>query len=145
MGLVILMTDKYHTANVIHYTYHRWKRITRSVMAADVHARVLPFDHAFVIMDMVKQAVGRSVYMEVATDSKTLVNIVANDGAATELRLQIDIFALKEAYYKAEVCRRSWIPGSPNPADALMKSVMGNASLLWRLIHTNKFLPRDLR
>lgn len=96
------------------------------------------------IADMVKQAICRDMEIKVATDCETLFNIVAQEGTATERRVQIEILVLKEAYRRGEVRNIMRIEGTSNPADALTKIELGHASPLCSLMQTNKFIPADL-
>ena len=138
LGYLILLVDDTGAANIIHYASNRCKRVTRSVLAAEVHGLVLAFDHSFIIQDMIKEILGRTLDVEAYVDSKTLFDVVAKNSNTTEKRLQIDIFALKESYAKGELRKLTWIPGNNNPADALTKPILTATSPLWRLMKDNK-------
>lgn len=111
---------------------------------AEVYALVLAFHYGILIADMAALATGKNMYIEVATDSKTLFRVVPKDGTTTEQRLQIYILALKEAYSKGEFTRMTWIPSVTNPADALTMNFMGRISPLWCLMKSNVFIPAQL-
>lgn len=49
LGYFIAMIDDTGQANIIHFDSNKCKRISRSVMAAEVHDIVLGFEFAFVI------------------------------------------------------------------------------------------------
>lgn len=121
LGFLIILTDKDGNANVVHYSSARCKRVTRSVMAAELHALILAFDYGFVLREMLKEVLRRDVKLEALIDSKTVFDVVAKDGRTNERRLQIDVHALKESYTRGELTRIGWIPGHRNPADTLTK------------------------
>jgi hypothetical protein len=52
LGFVICMTDKTDAANIVHIGSFKCRRITRSVMAAELHGLVMGFDHAFVVASL---------------------------------------------------------------------------------------------
>lgn len=74
-------------------------------MAAEVQGLVLGFDYAFVIRQLLFEILGRKICLEAFVDSKTLFNVVGKDGATTDRRIQIDIYALRESYAKGELSR----------------------------------------
>lgn len=137
LGYIIALVDDDGNCNIIHWGSNRCRRIARSVLAAEVHGLVLGFDYVFIIQKLAEELLGRQVKVEAYTDSKTLFNVIAKDGATTERRLQIDIFALKESYERGELSRIGWIPGKSNVADALTKDMIGTSSPLWKLLTTN--------
>lgn len=75
-------------------------------MAADVHALVLEFNYAQVSSDMATTVLVRRLDIAVATDSRTVFNVVAKDGATAERRLQIYIVSLRKAYARGEARRK---------------------------------------
>lgn len=86
-GYVIYLVDGQGKANIVHYGPNRFKRISRKVMAAEVHGLVLSFDYAYILRDLVSEIIGGKVTIEAFVDSKTLFNVVAKDGATSERRL----------------------------------------------------------
>lgn len=60
-GYVILLVDKFGVSNIIHYASNRFKRETRSVLAAEVHALVIDFYNAYVLRDMTHDILGRAL------------------------------------------------------------------------------------
>lgn len=112
LGYVILLTDASGTSNIIHYTSNRFKRVTRSVLAAEVNALILAFDSCYLIQDMKHEIIGIPLDMDAFVDSRTLVLVVATDGATPKNRLQIDISTLREIYESGELSKINWMPGN---------------------------------
>lgn len=73
LGFVVLLCDEHADANIVHYGYSRCKRVTRSLMAAVLHALVTGFDYAFVISNMVVHMLGKRVPLESYVDSNTVL------------------------------------------------------------------------
>lgn len=138
------MTVGTHTANIVHFASNRCKRVTRSVIAAEAHSPFLAFDYAYVIADIARQTLGRTLDIEVVTDVRTVFNGVAKDWPTTERRLQIDIWALREAYTNGEVGKICWIPGMNNLEDGSTKNVVGKDTLLCHLVTSTHFVPKNL-
>lgn len=124
LGCVIRLADERRKGNVVHYGSSRCHRVTRSVMAAEVHALVLAFDFGYIIRDATEQLLDRRIEMEAFVDSRTLFNVVAKNGSTTERRLQIDIMASKKSYPPEELQKIGWIPGSSIFADGLAKKMI---------------------
>lgn len=138
LGFIILMADETGTANIIHYGSSQCKRVTRSILAAEIHALVLAYDHAYVIRHTLIEILGRNVKLEAYVDSRSVFDVIAKDGNTTEKRLQIDIYALRQSYADGELDQIGWIPGTSNPADALTKINSCTTSPLQHLMTSNK-------
>lgn len=61
LGYIILIKDENGNANKIHYGSKTFKRVTRSILEAEIHALFLGYDQEFVIYDILKEVIGRSV------------------------------------------------------------------------------------
>ena len=138
IGFVLVLADKKNNANIVHFGSSRCKRVTRSVMAAEVHGLVYGFDSAFIEKNIIEELLGTSIPMDVYVDSKTLFNIVAKDGNTAEKRLKIDMWAIRESYDKKEIRNIYWIASSMNLADQLTKPILLNDTALWNVMKTNK-------
>lgn len=118
---ILLMPDDHGTSNTIHYCSTRCRRVTRSVMASEIHALVLWFDRDISIRHLIQEILVRAVEVQVYVDSKTVFDVIAKDGQTNERSLQIDICALQETYANGEVTKLGWIPGESNPSESLTK------------------------
>lgn len=72
LGFVIGLADKHGNANIVHYSSFKSKRVTRSVLAAELFAVVHAFDYASTLRNSVSDMLGRQIAMTVYTDSKSL-------------------------------------------------------------------------
>lgn len=50
---IVLLADKYYNSNIIHFASSRFRRVTRSVMAREIHALVLDFDAMFTLQHLI--------------------------------------------------------------------------------------------
>lgn len=137
LGFLILLCDEKGNCNVLHYGSSKCKRVTRSVMAAEIHALSYGFDCAIITKSIIEELVQRSLPLHAYVDSKTLFNVIAKDASTTEKRLQIDVHVIRESRDKRELETLAWIPGKTNPADGLTKGIIGNDHPLWKVINSN--------
>jgi hypothetical protein len=138
LGFVICVVDDELNANIVHFGSQRCKRVTRSVMAAELHALIVGFDNALIIREILNEMLGREIHVDVYIDSKTVFDTVTRLSATLEKRLQIDAFALQESHLRGELRSLLWIPSEQNCADALTKESYLEGSALRRLMATNK-------
>lgn len=138
IDFVLVLADGSDNANIIHYGSSRCKRVTRPVIAAELHALIYGFDNAYVAKEVIDEVLGLQIPIDGYVDSKTLFNIVAKQGITLEKRLQIDVFSIRESHKKGELRYLGCIPGTENVADGLTKGIVTNSHPLWKLIISNK-------
>jgi hypothetical protein len=138
IGFVVCLADANNAANIVHYGSAKCRRVTRSVMAAELHGLVLGFDHAYVVQTIVSGIMGRDIALDAYIDSKTVFDTVTKLGPTLEKRLQIDAAALQESHLKGELRSIYWIPSSENCADPLTKERYQSDSALRRLMRSNQ-------
>lgn len=80
LGFIILMIDNNGISNSIHYGSSHFKRVTRSMMASEVHALILCFDNAFAIMKRLEEILKRKVLFGAYIYSKIVFDVIAKDG-----------------------------------------------------------------
>ncbi|KAI0993306.1 hypothetical protein K3495_g14878, partial [Podosphaera aphanis] len=140
IGYVIVLTDRYNNANIIHWQSVKCRRVTRSVLASELYALSLGFDISTTIKSTLDQiccnSVKRKIPLTLCVDSKSLYDCLVKLGTTQEKRLMIDLPCLRQSYERREITEILWIRGINNPADALTKEKPCNA--LQRLIETNK-------
>jgi hypothetical protein len=143
LGFVIVLADDSGNANVVHFGSQKSRRVTRSVLAAEILALVYGWDNAFVVAHTLSEIFGRSIPVHAYVDSRTTFNCVAKHAGTLEKRLAIDSHALRESITRGELSFLGWIPGSENPADALTRaSILKDDHPLIVLMRTNKFYPQ---
>jgi hypothetical protein len=64
------LADANDKANIVHYDSAKFKRVTRSVMASELHGLVLEFDHAYFLKTMIYEFLNRDVPIDAFIDSK---------------------------------------------------------------------------
>ena len=139
IGYIVLLVDSTGRANILHYGSKRCRRVTRSVMAAELLSLVTGFDQAYTVRHIMEEILGRKLDLDAYVDSRTTFNCVAKSASTLEKRLQIDVASLREAYTRGEIKNFGWVPGSMNPADGLTKRViLADKHPLIRLMIENK-------
>jgi hypothetical protein len=138
LGFVLVLVDKYDMANIVTWGSQKSKRITRSVMAAELLALVYGFDIGYVIKKLLSEVLGHDLPLDAYTDSRTVFNTIAKLGPTMEKRLQIDASSLRESHARGEFRTLAWIPGHENPADALTKGPVADGHALLKLMESNK-------
>lgn len=112
--------------------------ITRSVMAAEVHAMMHAVDVGMIVEDALNELLNRSREMETFVNRQTIFNVVTKHSNTVDIRLQIDVLALREIYKILELKLIGWIEGKPNPVDILAKEALLQVLSIWELIGKNK-------
>jgi hypothetical protein len=124
LGFVVALVDDTDKANIVHYGSQKSKRVTRSVLAAEVLGLVYGWDQAFVVQHTIQEVLGRTVPVDAYVDSRTTFDCVAKNAVTLEKRLAIDVSALRQSHSLGELSRIGWVPGIHNPADGLTRSAI---------------------
>jgi hypothetical protein len=137
IGFVIILTDRNQSANILHWSLIKCKRVTRSVLASELYALA----HGFDIGAAIKSTIQRILQLEqlplvLCTDSKSLYDCLVKLGTTQEKRLMVDLMCLRQADERREITEVKWIRGGNNPADAITKAKPCQA--LKTLININK-------
>jgi hypothetical protein len=137
IGFVIVLTDRNQSANILHWSSIKCKRVTRSVLASELYRLA----HGFDIGAIIKSTIQRILQLEqlplvLYTDSKSLYDCLVKLGTTQEKRLMVDLMCLRQAYKRRKIIEVKWIRGRNNPADAITKAKPCQA--LKTLINTNK-------
>lgn len=135
IGFVVAMVDKDGNANTIHWQSIKCKRVTRSVLASELYAFALAFDHASALNQSIQAILNQRIPLVLMTDSRSLYDCLTKLNTTNEKRLMIDIMGIREAYEKREITEIRWTNGKSNPADAMTKGTPSKA--LQDLIDTN--------
>jgi hypothetical protein len=149
IGYIVVLSDKDGNANLIQWQSVKCRRVTRSVLAAELYALSLGFDVSATIRTTLnhlfageRQEGTNKAYkvpkipLTLCIDSKSLYDCLIKLGTTQEKRLMIDILCLRQSYERREITEILWIKGEKNPADAMTKEKPCDA--LRRLITTNK-------
>lgn len=109
------------SSNNVHYSSKKSRRVTKSVLAAELFAMTHRFDVASTILLFMNDISGKIIWMKFYTDSWSLFDCLTNICSTSEKRLHIDLRMLRESYERHETTEMFWIPGSRNPDDAFKK------------------------
>jgi hypothetical protein len=123
--------------NILHWSSTKCKRVTRSILAAELYAMVAGFDMASVIQHTMQKLAGEiRIPVVICTDSFSLYDCLTKLSTTAEKRLMIDIMSIRQSYERREVDEFKWIDSDSNPADAMTKHTACKA--LQRLVDTNE-------
>lgn len=136
IGYVIILADSRNHANIIDWPSVKCKRVTRSVLAPELHVMALGFNASIAIKATLSKIPPKSIPLIVCTDSKSLFECLVKLRTTQEKRLMIDIRSLRESYERRQIAEIIWIKGNSNPTDAMTKSKTCQA--LKELMDTNK-------
>ena len=139
LGYIILLTDKNNAAIPISFKSYKSKRVTRSVLSAEVIAFADLFDQAFTLRSQLEHAINRSVPLHLMTDSKSLFDIISKGSRTSEKRVTLDIHTARQAYQSREISNIGFVRSSDNLADGLTKAKMQKA--LFNLLQTASHRP----
>ncbi len=117
LGYIVLLTDKTNTCHVLHYSSHKSRRVTRSVLGGEVYAFADAFDRAYIIKREFQNMLGKSIPLTMFTDSKSLFDVITKCSITTEKRLMIDIKSVREAYDRQEGSDVGFLRSEFNAAD----------------------------
>ena len=123
LGMIILLCDDLNNCAVIHYNSWKCQRVTRSVLAAEVHAFSAYFDFAFALRHDLRKMINIEVPVVMFTDSKCLFDTITRFSGVTEKRLLIDISALRQSYNRGEIFNVGHVSSEYNLANPLSKKV----------------------
>ena len=112
---------------------YKLRRVTRSVLSAEVVALADLFDDVLAIRSQLEQSTLGAVPVHLLTDSKSLFDIISNESHTIEKRIMFDVNAACEAYKKKEISKISFVRSSENKADGLTKRNMRKALLSHQL------------
>lgn len=120
LGFLLLLCDASGKCNILHLSSYKSKRVTMSVLGAEVLAFADGFDYVYLMRHDLQRILGHHP-LAMLTDSESLFKCIVKSTTTTEKRLMIDIEAAREAYCKQEISDIGWIRYEDNPADGLTK------------------------
>ena len=103
IDFVICLADGSNKANLIHWSSTKCKRVTRSVLTAELFAMAQRFDVASVLKSTIEGIFKISLFMTICTDSKSLYDCLVRLGSIIEKRLMIDIMCLRKSYERKKI------------------------------------------
>ena len=130
MGHIVFLMDDSGACAPLIYKSRKCRRVVRSAMAAESIAFADCLDDAYTVKVELERMLGRSISLEMLTDSKQLFDAVCNSTRTKERRLMLDIDAAKQAFRRKEISDLGLIRSGENLADALTKNINTDNPLL---------------
>ena len=121
LGYLITLSDDHDRCHILAYASYKSRRVTRSVLGAEVYAFADSFDLAYALKVDIECIVGSRIPLHMFTDSKSLFHVVTRNSSTLEKRLMIDIASTREAYKRGEIAQIGHVRSEHNPADAFTK------------------------
>lgn len=103
LGFVICLADGKSNANIGHYSSFKSKRVSRSVLAAEVFALVHAFDSVSSIREYISLMFDRIILLSVYNNSKSLFDAIVGIHPTTEKQLLIDLSLLRGVFEMCEI------------------------------------------
>ena len=103
LGYVIALRDASGKCNVVHWSSSKCRRVTKSVLAAELYALVLGFDVASCIKATVDKIYGKQIPLVICTDSRSVFDALTRLGTTAGKLLMIDVAMLRQSYERREI------------------------------------------
>ena len=124
LGYVVFMVDDQNHAIPIVYKSYKARRVTRSVMAAELIAFSDLFDVSYTLSQELRLLhPTAAVPVHLFTDSKSLFDIISKGTRTSEKRLMLDIACAREGYRRKDIHNIGFVRSGDNVADGLTKSM----------------------
>jgi hypothetical protein len=121
LGYIIFLSDSTGACQPLHFSSHKSKSVTRSVLGGEVMAFADGIDMAIMLKHDIEWMIDRDVPIHAFTDSLSLFDVITRSTSTSEKRLMIDITAAKEAYHEGTIGIIGFVRTAFNPADAFTK------------------------
>jgi hypothetical protein len=137
---VICLTNSKHV-NVVHWSSVKCKRVTQSVLAAELYALVYDFDLNAAFTATMSAILDRFVSFVFCTDSKSLYDCLIKLDTTQKKRLMINVMSLQQLYERRKITKMKWIHEVNNSIDFMIK--IKTFSTLRTLIDINTINMND--
>jgi hypothetical protein len=121
INYVICLVDLKHV-NIVHWSSIKCKRVTRSVLAAELYTLVHDFDLDVVLKATLFAIFDRFVFFVLSTDFKSLYNCLVKLDTIQKKRLMINVMSLRQLYERRKITKIKWIHDINNSIDFMIKS-----------------------
>lgn len=128
LGYICFLGDASGSSIPVHFKSYKARRVTRSVMAAELIAFSDLFDAAYTLADELRQLLPKfPIPVRLFTDNKSLFDVISKGSRTAEKRLMLDIAAAREGFWKHEISDIGFVRSNNNLADGLTKSMKQEA------------------
>ena len=121
LGYVIFLADGENRCSPLHWSSHKAKRVTRSVLGSEVLVFSDAFDMFYAINHDLQSLLKQEVPLVMITDSLSLFDIITKCTQTAGKRLLIDLNIATQTYKQREVEMIGFVRTEHNPADGLTK------------------------
>ena len=127
LGFIDLLKDKDENATIIHYGSLNCRRVTRSVLGAEVYAFNHYLDYLLALAHDISSIIDCKIKTVMFTDSKSLFDTITKLSTVSEKRLLIDISAICENYTTRDLSNIAHVRSNNNIANILTNTKTGNS------------------
>ena len=92
---ILVLVDASGTANILHWSLIKYKRVTRSVLASELYVIVYGFDMGASIKATIERILGIDLLLVLYTDSRSLYDCLVKLRTTQEKRLMINVMCLQ--------------------------------------------------
>ncbi len=131
---VICLTNSKHV-KVVHWSSVKCKRVTRSVLAAELYALAHDFDLDAALKATLSAILDRFISLILCTDSKSLYDCLIKFDMTQKKRFMINVMSLRQSYERRKITKIKWIHEINNSINSMIKSKI--SSILKTLIDIN--------
>ncbi len=131
---VICLTNSKHV-NIVHWSSIKCKRVTRSVLAAELYALAHDFDLEATLKATLFVILDRFVFFVLCIDSKSLYDCLIKLDTTQKKRLMINVMSLRQSYERRKITKIKWIHEVNNSTNFMIK--IKTFSILKTLIDIN--------
>jgi hypothetical protein len=118
---VICLTNSAHV-NIVHWSLIKYKRVTRSVFAADSYALTHDFDLDAVLKATLFAILDRFVSLIFCIVSKSLYNCLMKLDTTQKKCFMINVMNFQQSYERRKITKIKWIHEINNSIDFMIKS-----------------------
>ena len=119
--------DKFANCNILQYSSHKSRRVTKFVGGGEIYALADAFDVAYMLKNGLLSIMKLHIPLTMLTDCKSLFDVISKCSSTSETRLMIDICAVRIAYASQEISDVGFINTKNNPPDAFTKITKSEA------------------
>jgi hypothetical protein len=91
-------------------------------LGAEAIALATGFDAAFVLVEVLRRMLGKTLPVECHLDNMSLFDVVTRASITLEKRVQLDVEAVRQSYARKELTHIAFLRSAHNCADALNQS-----------------------
>ena len=128
LGYLVFLGDARGRVAPIHFKSYKARRVTRSVLSAELIAFSDVFDTAYTLAEEIKTALStQKVSICLFTDSKSLLDVISKGTRTAEKRVMLDISCPRQVFQRNEISDVRYVRSNQNLADGLTKKMKQEA------------------